>query len=171
VASRRTALIVVPGGGAFADAVREADRRLGLGDDAAHWMAVLAMDQCAHLLLTRLAIGALVSTARDIEVALQAGKVAILAPYRWLRAVDPLPHSWSVTSDAIAAWVAGAAGAARLVLVKAPGARGPDLVDAHFALALPPSVRVDVVAADHLDHLRAVLAQAPEADRSRSGDH
>jgi aspartokinase-like uncharacterized kinase len=53
-ASRERRLLVVPGGGPFADAVREVDRKLGLGDDAAHWMAVLAMDQYAHLVAARL---------------------------------------------------------------------------------------------------------------------
>jgi aspartokinase-like uncharacterized kinase len=33
-------------------------------------------------------------------------------------ALDELPASWQVTSDSIAAWVAGQAGADRLVLVK-----------------------------------------------------
>jgi aspartokinase-like uncharacterized kinase len=33
-------------------------------------------------------------------------------------ALDRLPASWQVTSDSIAAWVAGQAGAGRLVLVK-----------------------------------------------------
>jgi aspartokinase-like uncharacterized kinase len=33
-------------------------------------------------------------------------------------ALDRLPASWQVTSDSIAAWVAGEAGAGRLVLVK-----------------------------------------------------
>ena len=50
-----------------------------------------------------------------------AGRVPVLAPSRWLREADPLPHSWDVTSDSIAAWVAGQAGASTLVLVKAAG--------------------------------------------------
>ena len=32
--------------------------------------------------------------------------------------LDELPASWAVTSDSIAAWVAGKVGAGRLVLVK-----------------------------------------------------
>ena len=32
--------------------------------------------------------------------------------------LDALPASWGVTSDSIAAWVAGEVGAGRLVLVK-----------------------------------------------------
>ena len=53
-AGRDRRLLIVPGGGPFAEAVREIDRRLGLSDDAAHWMAVLAMDQYAHLVAARL---------------------------------------------------------------------------------------------------------------------
>ena len=45
------------------------------------------------------------------------GRVPVLLPAALL-ASDPLPASWEVTSDSIAAWVAGAAHAARLVLVK-----------------------------------------------------
>ena len=72
----------------------------------------------------------------------------VLAPYRWLRDADPLPHSWDVTSDSIAAWVAGAVGARRLVLVKPPGAAGGDLVDAYFSRALPAEVTAEIVASD-----------------------
>lgn len=138
-AALRVRLLIVPGGGPFADAVRELDRRVGLSDDAAHWMAILAMDQCAHVLEDRL-----------------AGRVPVLAPSKWLREADPLPHSWDVTSDSIAAWVAGQVGAHRLVLVKPPGATGA-LVDAYFPHALPASVTPVVVRADRLDVLEAAL--------------
>ncbi len=65
----------------------------------------------------------------EIESALKRRRIPVLAPYQWLRDVDPLPHSWDVTSDSISAWVAGQVGAARLVLVKPSGASGPDIVD------------------------------------------
>ena len=42
----------------------------------------------------------------------------VLLPSALLAERDPLPASWAVTPDSIAAWVAGAAGAGRLVLVK-----------------------------------------------------
>ena len=43
-------LIIVPGGGEFANAVRAAQGRWDLDDAAAHRMAILAMEQTAHLL-------------------------------------------------------------------------------------------------------------------------
>jgi aspartokinase-like uncharacterized kinase len=159
--SRR--LLIVPGGGPFADAVRDVDRRLGLSDAAAHWMAVLAMDQCAHLIAAKLARAVVVAEPREIAGALgprPAGRVAVLAPYRWLRETDPLPHSWDVTSDTIAAWVAGRVGARRLVLVKPAGVRPSSersLVDACFSRALPAGVRTVIVPGDQVDELRLAL--------------
>jgi hypothetical protein len=85
------------------------------------------------------------------------GQVPVLAPYCWLREADPLPHSWEVTSDSLAAWIAGALGAARLAIVKPPGARGGELVDRAFFRILPATVSVEIVAADELDRLGTFL--------------
>ena len=112
-AGERHTLLVVPGGGAFADAVRDHDRRFGLAPGTAHRMAVLAMDQFGWA-LAELIPGAALRT--DLAAADRA--VAILLPAALLAEREPLPAAWAVTSDSIAAWVAGAAGAARLVLVK-----------------------------------------------------
>ena len=156
-AARERRLLVVPGGGPLADAVRELDNRLQLSDDAAHWMAILAMDQYAHLVATRLTGGVIVEEPGDIASALAAGRVPVLAPSRWLRAADPLPHTWSVTSDSIAAWAAGQVGASQLVLVKPPHVAGNDVVDAYFSHALPAHVSPLIVAADRVDVLQAAL--------------
>jgi aspartokinase-like uncharacterized kinase len=179
-AARRHRLVVVPGGGGFADEVRRADRRFGLGDSAAHWMAILAMDQYGYL-LTRLAPGA--GLVRDPQ-GLKPGRLNVLAPSAWLLRADPLPHSWDVTSDSIAAWVARALGARRLMLVKhAAGYVGPvrgsprgssrarrvalaalaDVVDPYFAPALDPAMECWVVRG----HLPQRIARLIEAERSR----
>lgn len=155
-AAGRRRLLIVPGGGLFADAVRQVDRDLALPDDAAHWMAVLAMDQYAHVITARLAGSALVIDAAEATAALERGCVPVLAVSRWLSQADPLPHTWEVTSDSIAAWVAGEVGATRLVLVKPPGAAG-DTVDGYFARALPPGVTPVVISADRADAIRDVL--------------
>jgi 5-(aminomethyl)-3-furanmethanol phosphate kinase len=149
-AARAQRLVIVPGGGRFADAVRDVDRTFRLSDGAAHWMAVLAMDQFAHVITDRLENGIVVEDAPGIDAALDARAIPVLAPSRWLRAADPLPHSWEVTSDSIAAWFAGTLGAARLTLVK-PATSAGDPVDPYFRRALPPGLRWVAIAADQLD--------------------
>jgi 5-(aminomethyl)-3-furanmethanol phosphate kinase len=172
-ARRERRVLVVPGGGPFADAVRDVDRRLRLSAAAAHWMAVLAMDQYAHLIADRLAGGVVVVDRQAVETALEARRVPVLAPFRWMREADPLPHDWGVTSDSIAAWIAGATGARQLVLVKPPGARDgktdAELVDAHFGRAIPVGVTPVVVAAEQTELLRRAvgLKQASKTGPAR----
>ena len=157
-AGRDVSILIVPGGGPFADTVRDADQRFGLTDEAAHWMAVLAMDQYAHLIASRLANSVLVSGPGDIEPALAPHRVPVLAPYRWLRDADPLPHSWDVTSDSIAAWIARQLGASRLVLIKPPGASGPDVVDPYFSDVLPTHISASIITADRIAELGKAIA-------------
>jgi aspartokinase-like uncharacterized kinase len=111
----RHRLLVVPGGAAFADAVRAADRRFALGAATAHRMAILGMEQFG-LLLSDLIPGA--AACADLQRAAEsaAGHTAVLLPARL--PLDTLPASWAVTSDSIAAWVADRLDAGRLVLVK-----------------------------------------------------
>lgn len=99
IAAMPVDLLIVPGGGEFADVVRRIDRESGLTEEAAHWMAVLAMDQYAYYLSDRSGIGlsGSLSVKKGISIAL---------PYEILQANDELPHSWDVTSDTIAAWIA-----------------------------------------------------------------
>jgi 5-(aminomethyl)-3-furanmethanol phosphate kinase len=136
-AGRRHRLLVVPGGGPFADAVRAFDQREELSADAAHWMAILAMDQYAYVLVERIRGAVLVEEPGAIGAALGGTGVAVLAPSRWLRSADVLPHDWGATSDSAAAFVAGALDAERLVLIKPEGGAAAEQVDAHFALVLP----------------------------------
>jgi aspartokinase-like uncharacterized kinase len=157
------AIVIVPGGGPFADAVRDVDRRLRLTDEAAHWMAVRAMDQYAELLVSRLRRGVLVADLDGIRRALAAGLLPVLAPFEWLRREDPLPHSWEVTSDSIAAWVARVTAAGQLVLVK-PGSGGQasvaGLTDPYFDRALPTGTTTSVAFLGDLNGLGAVFGAA-----------
>jgi probable H4MPT-linked C1 transfer pathway protein len=110
-------LLVVPGGGEFADAVREHDGRFALRPATAHRMAILAMEQFGWLLSDLVPAGVTCTNLADARAAAARGRTPVLLPAALL-AGDPLPASWEVTSDSIAAWVAGAGHAARLVLVK-----------------------------------------------------
>lgn len=150
-------ILVVPGGGPFADTVREFDRTMGLSTDAAHWMAILAMDQYAHVLAERIPGAGLIEEPGALAQALPSSGVAVLAPYRWLRAADVLPHSWEVTSDSIAAFIAGAVDAVRLILIK-PSAQLPDPVDRCFAATLPAGMPYSILGWDRIDELPTRLS-------------
>lgn len=163
-------LVVIPGGGPFADVVRRMFKRVKIGEDAAHWMAVLGMEQYAHALAARITGAALVDDAAGITRALAAGELPVLAPYRWLRATDPLPHTWEITSDSIAAWFAGALGARRVVLIKAVGRDERTLVDSYFFRTLPQGVEHLVVTADDLGQLEVALDESGRAQGGRRAD-
>ena len=152
--SRR--VVVVPGGGPFADLVREFDQSIRLSPDTAHWMAIRAMDQYAHVLAERITGAVLVEEPGAVLEATKPAGVAVLAPSRWMRSADVLPHSWEVTSDSIAAFVAGAVDAARLVLIK-PVANATEPVDPFFATALPKGMPYSVVGCDRLEELAGQL--------------
>jgi aspartokinase-like uncharacterized kinase len=168
-------LLVLPGGGPFANAVRKADSRLQLSPTAAHWMAVLAMDQFAYL-LTDMAPN--VNLVRQL-VPGRLGKLLILAPSSLLQQLDPLPHSWNVTSDSIAGWLADFANIPLLILLKSvPGVLSVSesgekrlikqvsrrelakskVVDPFFEQALQPRTQCWIIDGRRPDRLQAVLA-------------
>ena len=155
-AAESHSMIVVPGGGPFADAVRAFDRAFPLSDAAAHWMALLAMDQYGHVLVERIAGAVLVDEPGSLLQCLNAGSIAVLAPSRWLRSADVLPRSWEVTSDSIAAFVAGAMDAARLILIK-PAANLDEPLDSHFASALPYGMPWSLLPCDRMEELAEKL--------------
>ncbi|MCK4458201.1 MAG: amino acid kinase [Methanosarcinales archaeon] len=101
-------ILIVPGGGIFADTVRMASGVYGISDEAAHWMAILAMDQYAHYLTdgtpARLVIG-----IADLS-SIRAG-ASVLLVYNLLKKSDSengsgIAHTWNATSDTIAGWIA-----------------------------------------------------------------
>ena len=111
-------LLVVPGGGEFADTVRDHYRRYHLSETTAHRMALLAMDQYGCLLGDLVPDSILVTDLLMARRAAASRQTPILLPSSLLIQADPLPHSWQVTSDALAAWLAGLVHAPRLILLK-----------------------------------------------------
>jgi dihydroneopterin aldolase len=142
-ARRPRQLLIVPGGGEFADAVRAAQRRHALSEAAAHHMALLAMHMVGTM-LADLAPGFVVAeTAGELASVWQRELTPIWAPARMVLAATAIPASWDVTSDSLAAWLASHIGADRLVLAKscavpaaiaadAKALAAADIVDAGF---------------------------------------
>jgi aspartokinase-like uncharacterized kinase len=110
--SSRRPVLVVPGGGPFADAVRALDAQIGLADDVAHALALGAMDQLGVLLRPLLPAADLL--ARLIPPS-SLGLVLAAAAFRDRPEV---PESWAVTSDSLAVLAAAAIGAEEAILLK-----------------------------------------------------
>ena len=111
-------IIIVPGGGVFANAVREAQKLTKISDACAHKLAVMAMDQFGLLLVN---INPLLATARtecEIDERTWQHRAIVWLPSHMVLADDSIPQSWDVTSDSLAAWLAKKLNATQLILVK-----------------------------------------------------
>ncbi len=113
--SETAKVLVVPGGGIFANTIRDLQKKIKFSDDTAHWMALLAMDTYAFLLKDMIEGSKIIYTLEETP---SRDKPVILAPFNLMKEKDSLEHSWRVTSDSIAAYVAHQLGAGLLVLVK-----------------------------------------------------
>jgi dihydroneopterin aldolase len=119
-------LILVPGGGPFARAVRAAQASMRFDDIAAHRLALLAMEQFGVVLAAAHSDRyTLASSRRDIEAAIEAGRIPVWLPSAMTLAAPEIPASWDATSDSLAAWLAGAFAARRLLLIKSCDLAGP----------------------------------------------
>ena len=120
-------IIIVPGGGVFADAVRHAQKVSKISEECAHKLAVLAMDQFGLLLANMNPDLAVAKTEMEIDERTWQHRCIIWLPSQMVLADDSIPKSWDVTSDSIAAWLAEKVNAQQLVLVKSDMPEGPEL--------------------------------------------
>lgn len=120
-------IIIVPGGGVFADAVRDAQKVSKISEACAHKLAVLAMDQFGLLLASMKPELAVARTEMEIDERTWQHRCIIWLPSQMVLADDSIPKSWDVTSDSIAAWLAEKVNAQQLVLVKSDKPEGPEL--------------------------------------------
>jgi len=166
-------VVVVPGGGPFADEVRRQQGHWRFADLPAHNMAVLAMAQGAYLLQALSPALRLAAGDEAIHHRLHQGDVAVWAPYELLREQRDASTHWGVTSDSIALALARRLNAERLVLVKScavdPALDLQALVhagvldDAFAHGASGAGCAIDVVQRDQLAAVRHGLLHGPKA--------
>jgi aspartokinase-like uncharacterized kinase len=109
-------IAIVPGGGEFADTVRKIDKTYSLSNTVAHKMAILAMDQYGFFLSDITPDSYVSHSLKEISNSAK-GTLPIFLPSTLMFRGDPLENSWDVTSDIIAAYIAGLLHAEKLVLV------------------------------------------------------
>lgn len=149
LATQPQPVVIVPGGGPFADQVRHSQPLLRFDNRAAHHMAVLAMAQTACVLQSWHPHWTLGHTPAELDALTRQGLPAL-----WCPTVLPnTPASWDITSDSLAAWLALTLQAQQLVLVKSRAALGTTTADwireglvdpafTHYAQAFGQPVRL-----------------------------
>jgi aspartokinase-like uncharacterized kinase len=109
-------IILIAGGGSYANLIRKLDRKFELGDDLSHWMAIYTMDINGKKIGTYFPR---ISKTRRFEDIKKAQRIfTVFLPFRFLKEFDELPHSWAVTSDSITLFLAHKLGISNCFLIK-----------------------------------------------------
>lgn len=125
--------VIVPGGGPFADAVRDVQDRAGLSDALAHRLALDAMGRMAEVFR---AIEPRLAVTTDLDAA-AFGRAMVWDPAALKAGRPDIPETWAVTSDSLALWLATHLGSPRCILIKS--------VDRPAATSLSDLARLGVV--------------------------
>jgi 5-(aminomethyl)-3-furanmethanol phosphate kinase len=116
--AKTSSIVVVPGGGKFADAVRKLDSKYSLPAPLSHKLAISAMDQYGMFLSNDFPdCCCCCDSLKAAQKLAEEGAVPIFLPLKLLSQEDPFKPSWDVTSDSIAAYVAVKVNAAKAVFV------------------------------------------------------
>ncbi len=99
-------VMIVCGGGALANLIRKYDKEMDFSGTATHKSAVLCMDILGILLADKLPFTKEVNSFEEADKVINTGKLPILIPSRLLDDLDPLEHSWRVTSDSLSLYIA-----------------------------------------------------------------
>jgi aspartokinase-like uncharacterized kinase len=147
-------VLLVPGGGPTANAIRTLDQTHRLGEEAAHWLAIQALSVNARFLQALLPEASLLDSLAGAPGS-ERWRVLDAWPFYLADEAnnDHLPHQWSVTSDSLAVRAAVLLEARELILLKSVSWDGTDwaaasaagVVDAYFPQASTRSMRVGVV--------------------------
>lgn len=111
----KTEVVIVPGGGVFADQVRKVQQQWQFDDEVAHQMALLAMQQTALLFKS---IKPRFLMVKNISAMDNYSPIAIWLPDIQELNLSAVKANWDITSDTLAAWVANQLTTDELILVK-----------------------------------------------------
>jgi len=129
IASARVPVVVVPGGGPFADSIRALQPTMKFGEALAHRLAMLAMHQMAELIVVQNDRFTVVQSLSEISDAVRDGKVPVWAPLRMIAGDAAVPAEWMATSDTLAARLAELLGTPLVLLKSVDVEEGASLDD------------------------------------------
>ena len=117
-------LVIVPGGGLFAEHVRNVQKEWKFDDKTAHQMALLAMEQYAHLLKSHAPALDFSDSIEGIKKAVNLDLIPVWLPFKMITQCQKLSSNWNLTSDSLALWLANQLNAEHTLLVKSLSVSG-----------------------------------------------
>lgn len=174
-------IVIVPGGGLFADAGRAAQAHWRLNDVSAHNIAVLGMAQLGEVMRGLCPNLATAGDEATIRACLSEGRSVIWQPLDLLRAAPDELTTWDVTSDSLALWLARRLGAQETIIVKSCALPQPannwaalsqrGIVDRAFAGFAVTAGAIRIVERSAIERVRASLEQTGQIpDMAAPGD-
>ena len=112
-------LVIVPGGGIYADQARQLYEALQLDEVTAHRLALRAMEQFGELLVSMDPRLHAATTIESINNWLNHNQVPVWFPYDMTFDNPAIKASWEITADSLSCWLARQLQCENLVLLKA----------------------------------------------------
>ncbi|ACV24514.1 [5-(aminomethyl)furan-3-yl]methyl phosphate kinase [Methanocaldococcus fervens] len=97
-------IVIIPGGGEFANVVRKIDKTLNISNSLSHKLAIKCMDLIGEVYAELGNIKAY-DTLFDLKKEIKNEKIAILLPSKLLLSTDIAEHSWAITSDSLSLYI------------------------------------------------------------------
>ncbi len=117
----REKLVLVNGGGELANKLREYNDVYHFSDNTNHWNAIRCMDIVGNFIADQNDNVQVVYDLDGIKRVHSMGKIPLLLTFDLIKKEDSLKHSWDITSDSIACWVANKINAKLLILTNVNG--------------------------------------------------
>ncbi len=114
-------VMIICGGGSLANQIRAYHHEIDLSPTAGHQTAILCMDILGMILADKVRNSEAVKSLEEAEIVREQGKLPILLPSMILEEMDPLEHSWRVTSDSIALYISQLVKAKLLIATNVDG--------------------------------------------------
>ncbi|OGT66370.1 MAG: hypothetical protein A3I13_05365 [Gammaproteobacteria bacterium RIFCSPLOWO2_02_FULL_47_50] len=111
-------VVIVPGGGVFADQVRYLQKELQIDDTTAHRMALRAMEQFGALLTSLDPRFHAANTIEAMHNWLNKKEIPVWFPYDMIADNPAIKATWDISSDSLSLWLAQALRCQNLVLLK-----------------------------------------------------
>lgn len=97
-------IIIIPGGGSYANFIRSIYIDFGIDDEFAHWLAIYSLDYNGKELNKKFPKLIMIDNLEKLQ---NMNKTfCIFLPFKVLKEFDELPHNWDVTSDSITLYFA-----------------------------------------------------------------